>query len=99
MVTPSFIVLRVIQELGRQTRPSGLSRSADSNFVPDANYPGDATHVRLCAGLLIGPFDHPFQGNDAAIDFYDHSVTRDREIPIKRVDDFDKHICHGAPFP
>src|SRR5271166_327590 len=83
--------------LGRQSRLTEFLRFAYGDFVPNADHAGHAAYGRLRAGLLVGPFDHPAQCNQAVVHFRRHPVTRNREIPMKRVFDLGADIRHGAP--
>jgi hypothetical protein len=73
-----------------------LLRSADGDFVSDAVHAGHPTYSGLSRRLLVGPFDDPVQRYQATIHFCSHSVTRDRQIPMKSICDFDAKVRHGA---
>src|SRR5271165_1048530 len=72
-------------------------RPTNRNFVLDAGHPGHSAHVRLGEGPLVRPVDDPLQSNPAAVHFRGYPMTRDRDIPMKRIRDFGANIQHGAP--
>ena len=73
-----------------------LLRGADSNFVSDAWH---AARDRFRAGPLVGPLDNPLQGDKTVIDLRAHSVTRNREIPVKSIRDLGSKIRHCSALP
>src|SRR5271165_6073403 len=72
-------------------------RPTNRNFVLDAGHPGHSARVRLGEGPLVRPFDDPLQSNPAAVHFRGYPMTRDRDIPMKRICNFGANIQHGAP--
>ena len=84
-------------QLERQGRLTRLFHRTHRNFVLDGDHPGHPARDCLRAGPLIRPFDYAQQSNPAAVHFRGYPMTRDREIPMKRICDFGPNIPQCAP--
>ena len=71
-------------------------------YADAADRDGGPTRLRHLARTfalteLDTDFDYPLQINPAAVHVRGYPMTRDRDIPMKRICDFGANIQHGAP--